>query len=243
MSLPHKPAGPGRPARITRRMVAEAALAVGLDRVTLAEVGRHLGVDHSSLYRHTSGRADMLQAAADIAIASLDWEKDTEDWRLYLESAADAIWSLFDRHPGLANALRQLETMPASGGRAFCRACRRLETFGFTAEQGVLIMDSIMDLTIDAACYSQRLREQSAHGGTVADRIGSAWDDLGASDPVTAAHMALMRSAILGNSKQWWRRKLDLLLDGAAALLATGDGRCRCGALSSQSGMRGAVSP
>ena len=59
----------GRPARISRDDVAEAALAIGLDKVTLAAIGKRLGVDHSSLYRHVSGRDDILLAAADRVIA------------------------------------------------------------------------------------------------------------------------------------------------------------------------------
>lgn len=217
MSPTYRHAGPGRPARITRRAVAEAALAVGLDRATLVEVGRHLGVDHSSLYRHTSGRADMLQAAADIAIGSLDWERDTEDWRVYLVGAADAIWALFDRFPGLANSIRELETMPPSGVRSFCRACRRLEALGFTADQSVLIFDSVLDLTIDASCYAQRLRAPPKQSDAAIKRLRDTWSGEDAQDPAMAP-MRILASAVQGDPRAWWRKKLGLLLDGAAAM-------------------------
>ncbi len=38
--------------------------------------------------------------------------------------------------------------------------------------------------------------------------------------PITAAHVALMSAVIAGNPEDWWRRKLGLILDGAAAMLA-----------------------
>lgn len=219
MATPRRLPRPGRPARITRRSVAEAVIAVGLDKATLTEVARHLGVDHSSLYRHTSGRADMLLAAADLAIGSLDWETDTDDWRAYLEGAAEAIWGMFDRHPGLANVLRQLEATPPAGLRAFCRACRRLEALGFTVDQAVLVFDSVLDLTIDASCYYERLRAPSKRGRTVAKVLHQTWQDQGAHDPDAAPYIRAF-SAALGDSKQWWRKKLALVLDGAVMMRA-----------------------
>ncbi|TDR31097.1 hypothetical protein DES43_1361 [Aquamicrobium defluvii] len=42
-------AKPGRPPRISHRTIAEAALEVGFDKLTMVAVAERLGVDHSSL--------------------------------------------------------------------------------------------------------------------------------------------------------------------------------------------------
>jgi len=51
---------------------ATAALEIGLDAVTIKAVAAHLGLDHSSLYRHVRSR-DEIAAAAGLAVAELDW--------------------------------------------------------------------------------------------------------------------------------------------------------------------------
>ena len=210
----------GRPARISRADVAEAALAIGLDSVTLTSVGERLGVNHSSLYRHVKGRDDLLLAAADLAIEQLDWESDTGDWRTYLESIAEAVWELYARHPGLANAIRMMDATPPAGIRAFSSACRRLEAFGFSSEDAVLIMDSIMDMTNDSSSGWQRMASPAEHGGTVGESIQRSWDMLASDGGAILSHIALMSAVISGDPKDWWRRKLALLLDGAAAMCA-----------------------
>jgi AcrR family transcriptional regulator len=217
---PERRTGAGRPARISRDDVAEAALAIGLDQVTLAAVGKHLGVDHSSLYRHVAGRDDLLLAAADRAIATLDWERQTEDWRVYLESTAEAVWALYVRHPGLADTIRSMTVTPPAGILAFSKACRRLEGFGFTATQAVVILDSVMDMTGDSSSGWRRMTMRTESGDTLGDSIRRSWETQMALHPISTAHVALMSAVIAGDPEDWWRRKLGLILDGAAAMLA-----------------------
>lgn len=209
----------GRPARISREDVAEAALTIGLGKVTLAEIGKRLGVDHSSLYRHVKGRDDILLAAADRAIATLRWERETADWRSYLEGAAEAVWELYARHPGLADAIRAMEVTPPAGVRAFSTACRRLEAFGFAPQDAVLVMDSIMDMTNDSSSGWQRMADRTENGSTVGESIRRSWEREKSVDPTVSAHVAMMSAVIGGNPKDWWRKKLELLLNGAAMML------------------------
>lgn len=224
---PERRPGAGRPARISRDDVAEAVLAIGLDKVTLAGVGKYLGVDHSSLYRHVAGRDDLLLAAADRAIATLDWECETDDWRVYLETAAMAVWELYVRYPGLADAIRSMEVTPPAGVMAFSKACRRMEDFGFASEDAVLIMDSIMDMTSDSSSGWQRMAKPAEGGGTVGENIRHSWEQQMALDPATAAHVTLMSTIIAGAPEVWWRRKLALILDGATVMLGKRSRRSR----------------
>ena len=50
---PHRKAG--RPPRISRAMIAEAANELGLDGLTLKAVADHLGVTVAALYHHVAG--------------------------------------------------------------------------------------------------------------------------------------------------------------------------------------------
>ena len=61
---------------LSRDQVLRAALAVadreGLAELTMAGVANELGVPGASVYRHASGRADLIAGLADVVLAG--WE-------------------------------------------------------------------------------------------------------------------------------------------------------------------------
>lgn len=205
----------GRPARVSRPDIAEAALAIGLDKVSLQAIGSRLGVDHSSLYRHVAGRDDILNAAVDLAIGRIDWEQQASDWRTYLRNAAETVWDLCERHPGLADTIRQLDTTSPSLIRAFLMICRYLESFGFTPSDAVLIVDSVMDMTVESSSGWRRLASPSDSGGNIAGKIRQSWEDEARRASAEDTHLLLMQNVISDAPKDWWLRKLELLLNGA----------------------------
>ena len=207
----------GRPARISWQDIANAALVIGLDEVTLPAIADRLGVDHSSLYRHIGGRADILLAAANLAIAELDWEIETDDWRAYLIAMSEAVWDLYARYSGLAETMRTLAETPPAGALAFARACQALEKFGYSAQDSVLIVDSIMDMTSDSASGWQRLGTRAEDGTVPKDSLRQSWKDAAEFDDHATKQFRSVESIITGDPKDWWRRKLDILLDGASA--------------------------
>ncbi|CAG8998333.1 MAG: hypothetical protein CENE_00275 [Candidatus Celerinatantimonas neptuna] len=212
----------GRPARICREDIADAALAIGLDTFTLALIGQMLGVDHSSLYRHVKGRDDILFLAVDRAIASLNWEPEQPaSWPSYLEYIAESVWTLYERYPGLASTIRMMENTPPAIVKAFSHACHRLIDFGFCEEDAALIMDSIMDMTCDSASLWQRMSQQGENGKTIAENISRSWSD--AKDDDTTSQVTLVQNIIMGSAKHWWRKKLVLLIHGAAAYAPDSD--------------------
>ncbi|MEM1088622.1 MAG: helix-turn-helix domain-containing protein [Pseudomonadota bacterium] len=206
----------GRPARISWQDIAKSALVIGLDEVTLPAIAEHLGVDHSSLYRHIGGREDMLLAAANLAIAELDWEIETDDWREYLIVMSEAVWDLYARYPGLAETMRTLSETPPAGAQAFGRACQALEKFGFSAQDTVLIVDSIMDMTSDSASGWQRLGTPAQDGTVPKDKLRRSWQDATDYDGHTTEQFRIVANIITGDPKEWWRRKLNILLDGTS---------------------------
>lgn len=209
----------GRPARISRDEIADAALAIGLRDVTLKSIAARLGVDHSSLYRHVSNRDDLVFAAADRAIATLDWERDSNDWRTYISAAAEAVWDLYQQNPGLAEAIRTMDRTPPAGIRAFSRACFHLETHGFAMEDAALIMDSVMDMTNDSASLWERLAREGRDGEVAMQRLRESWSIETKDQSIAYVHF--MQALLDGEPKDWWHRKLALLIHGAEALQKT----------------------
>lgn len=217
---PIAPSRAGRPARISREIIAAAALELGLNGITLTAVAGHLGVDHSSLYRHIKDRRDMLLAAADLAIGTLKWRSRTPNWRSYLEKAAESVWALYERYPGLANAIRELDVTPPEGVRAFGETVARLETMGFSRENAILLLDSIMDMTIDSAIGWAQMKDASKRSRFVGETMLHSWQSVAQTYPTLGPQVEGMASVMTGSPHHWWRRKLDLLLAGAAALRA-----------------------
>lgn len=211
---------PGRPARISRAAIARAALAIGLDAVTVKKVAGALGVDHSSLYRHVSGRADILTAAIDLALGEQDWILPATDWEDFLHQFATALWALYQTHPGLAEAMASLETTPRNGVLAFAASVRQLEAFGFTTADAALVIDSIMDMTADSVATWRRLRQRERDGRTGEQIMREGWIRHGADDPAAALPIAEIEKALSQDPHAWWSRKRDLLIAGAAMLRA-----------------------
>ena len=206
----------GRPAKISRESITQTALEIGLDLVTLKAVAEHLGVDHSSLYRHIKNRDDLVYAAADHAIATLDWELDTDCWRDYVENAAMAVWELYQRYPGLAEAIRKMEGTPPAVIREFSRACFWLHEHGFSVEDAALVMDSVLDMTSDSASTLQNLANTHKEPDDPVVSLQQDWQPEGKTR--TLAYQFVIGSMLDSDPKDWWYKKLMLLIDGAQAL-------------------------
>ena len=172
----------GRPARVSRRLIAEAALEVGLSTLTLTSLAHRLGVDHSTLYRHVASRDDIVLLACDTAIARMDWPEvpdspaavlespaDTS-WRTYLEQAVERVWDMYDRHPGLASAIHHLDTAPDQVVLRFTGAIRDLTRMGFAEAEAVLVLDTVLDIGVESYVGWERVL---AAGGGAADRPAS----------------------------------------------------------------------
>ncbi|MBM7411324.1 AcrR family transcriptional regulator [Clavibacter michiganensis] len=172
----------GRPARVSRRLIAEAALEVGLSTLTLTSLANRLGVDHSTLYRHVASRDDIVLLACDTAIARMDWPTvpdspaarlaaaDDTSWRTYLEQAVERIWDMYDRHPGLASAIHHLDTAPDQVVLRFTGAIRDLMRMGFAEAEAVLVLDTVLDIGVESYVGWERVL---AAGVGAADRPAS----------------------------------------------------------------------
>jgi AcrR family transcriptional regulator len=92
----------GRPARISRRQIAEAANELGLTDLTLKAVADRLGVSIASLYHHVEGKDDLLRLAAEHSAASSPVPQDRgQHWAVWLLEWAFHNRDAFVAEPGL----------------------------------------------------------------------------------------------------------------------------------------------
>ena len=100
--------GPSRQA-LTRERIIEAAIDFvdrqGLTALTMRGLGKELGVEAMSLYRHVDGREDLLEGIVDRLIAHLHPGPGagelgpTDGWQAYLQWLAHGVRSLVVEHP------------------------------------------------------------------------------------------------------------------------------------------------
>ncbi len=209
---------PGPRPRVTRVDIARAALEIGLDAVTVKAVAAHLGMDHSSLYRHVKSRDEIVAAAADLAVAELDWQMPEGDWRARLERLSDAIWSLYERHPGLAVAFCEMQVIPPAGIRGFAEAVAQLQSEGFRLEDAILAVDTLVDALTDCFTGWQRFSRSGDDGRSLADGMIPDWEDAVSLDAAHAPQIRGMVAVMRGTPRDWWRKRQRLILDGIGCL-------------------------
>ncbi|WP_370617969.1 TetR/AcrR family transcriptional regulator [Mumia sp. Pv 4-285] len=97
--------GRGRPPRVSRAQVVDAAVAIadsdGLDAVSMRSVARSLDVGAMTLYSHVPGRDELVDAMVDRAYADLELPDHDLAWRPALEQYARGYWDLLRSHPWL----------------------------------------------------------------------------------------------------------------------------------------------
>ncbi|PJJ56955.1 regulatory TetR family protein [Mumia flava] len=100
-----EPSRRGRPARVTRGEIVDAAVAIadadGLDAVSMRSVARALDVGTMTLYSHVPGRVELVDAMVDRAYADFTLPDPDLAWRPALEQYARSSWTMLRSHPWL----------------------------------------------------------------------------------------------------------------------------------------------
>lgn len=196
----------GRPTALTRARIGDAAVEVGFVNLTMVAVAAKLGVTHTALYGHVADRDDLVLAAAERVADSIRWATYDGEWRTFLETEGFAMWDAFIEHPGLMNALEATGRLPRSVLERFGSTCQVLVDHGFDPSDATLAVDTVYDLAIDASSRSARHRELDIlQKQAMADEL---------SEPLSDALRAEVRAAVTGAARDWFARKLTLVLDG-----------------------------
>lgn len=92
--------------RLSRPLVVQSALAYidanGAQKLTMRSLGQVLGVEAMSLYRHVTGREDLLEAVVKELLAGLEDGLDEElahTWQGYLQALAHQVRRIAVEHP------------------------------------------------------------------------------------------------------------------------------------------------
>ncbi|HKV70246.1 MAG TPA: TetR family transcriptional regulator, partial [Gemmatimonadales bacterium] len=102
-------------APLTRDRVLRAALELadegGTAALTMQRIGRRLGVEAMSLYRHVRNKDDILDGIVDLVFAEIELPADRSNWRTVLRAQSISTRAALRRHPW-AIALMESQMRP-----------------------------------------------------------------------------------------------------------------------------------
>lgn len=156
----------GRPPRISRAQIADAALEVGLSDLTMGAVAERLGVTVAALYHHVDSKDDLLRLAADRSAGRLALPEDRDQhWAVWLLE-----WAAYNRAAFVADSA--LLDQFIDGAISPAVIARNAETFlavlvrqGFTPEEAADSFGIISACAIGLAVTTIRSRRAAVWGG------------------------------------------------------------------------------
>ena len=81
------------------RVAAELADEGGIGALTMQQIGRRLGVEAMSLYRHVRNKDDILDGIVDLVFAEIELPADRSSWRTVLRARSISARAALRRHP------------------------------------------------------------------------------------------------------------------------------------------------
>ncbi|HEY1078136.1 MAG TPA: TetR/AcrR family transcriptional regulator [Fontimonas sp.] len=153
-----KPRARGRPARLSRQQILDAARRFKPQELTIPALAKALGVPPSSLYHHIDSRDDVLRELASDSARSLKFPPaDPDHWRQWLHSAAHCLLLFCREHLGAGDGAQA-----AVSGLVFEPFLETMEEAGFETAQALLIANAVADWAFASASAEARL---AAMGG------------------------------------------------------------------------------
>jgi AcrR family transcriptional regulator len=149
--------GKGRPARIDKAQVVEAALAVGLGNLTMKAVAARLGVGTAALYYHVRDRDELMSLVAVTLIAKADLPEaiGPETWRAVLRRTAHGLRAKFRAADGLAEYAFCDPSMPDEILKLHEVGTAGLVAAGFTPRTAWLALRSMVDF-VEASVFREQ---------------------------------------------------------------------------------------
>jgi AcrR family transcriptional regulator len=196
---------PGPKPRLTREEIVEAAVEVGVERLSVGAVAERLGVAPGTLYRYVDGLEEIAAAAVALVFARTPLPDPAHGWRPFLEEEAELAFDLLLRYSGLIQDLGA--DLSAVAGDRLRRIVGALHDAGFGPTAAVRVADAVLDVVADGAHQTRWVRGPGGGPGDLSGPAQAYLDSLdGAVREQVRGIMTAPRDHVLD--------KVALLLDG-----------------------------
>jgi len=167
--LDHKvastPARRGRPRSLHLQQVLDAALAVGLDRLTMGAVAQHLGVAKAVLYSYVDSREELTRLAGARAAQSHKFPEDCgQPWGVYVLEYSRALFELLTMDGQVLESLLiggQTPVVEVDSSEAWLQVMTRQ---GFSGEEALQLRRAVSSMVVGSAANFKHGRAQEAAG-------------------------------------------------------------------------------
>ena len=205
----------GRPPRISRQMIAEAAHEVGLEGLTLRAVADRLGVSIAALYHHVSGKDELMRLAAEHSAAKVPLPRDAgQHWALWLYQWAEYNRDIFVAEPGLLAQYLEGAIAPEVVADRVETILGVLVRQGFTIAEANAAYELISQCALGTAVSTLRAGQASESGTALRD-VRASLEALSGRDDLPHVR-ALLESTSRGEHPSF-RTQIATVLAGIAA--------------------------
>lgn len=210
-----RPRRAGRPPRIDPARIVQAAIAIGLARVTIKEVAQRLGVTAPALYRHVKNRDEIVKLAAiELAVKRPQADGAARHWADVVRGCAQGMRELFVAEPQLICEVMN-GTLGPDGEMDFVEQfLAAMAPHGFQPAESIRIHHAVAMLAIGAAVSATAMQSgyegRTSHAQSIRKALARRKPD----------ELPLVRSALpayLHIDPQQWQELLDALIAGIAA--------------------------
>lgn len=129
-----------------------AALDIGIDRFTIASVGKRLDVTPPALYRVVSSREELLDLCFRRVLTHLELPDASRSWQDQLRDFANAMWSLCERFPGLPLAIVNSPAVHDRISSSLMDIVRRISLASCPLTQDAILF--ALDFLADTVCMT-----------------------------------------------------------------------------------------
>jgi AcrR family transcriptional regulator len=204
----------GRPARINRRMIAEAAHELGLEGLTLKAVADRLDVSIAALYHHVSGKDDLMRLAAEHSATQVPLPEDRDQhWAVWLYEWAVYNRDVFLAQPGLLEQFLE-------GAISNDLIAERVDTIlgvlvrqGFTVREANAAYELVTSCALGTAVSTLRERESARAGRAVPAVYKELVDRAG---PDALPHLRQLIVDTAGHGRESFHTRIVTVLRGIA---------------------------
>lgn len=134
--------GPGRPAAgrraLSPQQIADAALrmidAEGIDALSMRRLGQALGVEAMALYNHFADKDAILDAVANLVLASVPVPAAKGGWKSRMRAVCSAVRHVAQQHPSLFRLALTRPLPPAAALPLIESAMSAVSNLGLTVE-------------------------------------------------------------------------------------------------------------
>jgi len=165
----------GRPARIDLKSIVDAALQIGLDRVTMKAVAEKLDVGIATLYQHVRNRDDLIRMGAlRLALTRRTPADSNQHWAELATQYANSLFEMLVAEPTLIAELMKGGYGPDTEVDFLEQFLAAMQSRGFSPQDGVRLYRGLSILAMGAAvaeAHYQAIRRSGTSMSTVVRRV------------------------------------------------------------------------